>query len=119
MTPGWRRHPLQLALGFSVWSVWFVCAYGGLSIGCSLRPPAPDEGSGTWINLALALWTMAVAAGLTALAAACWRARAPAAADAPPVPQRFIAPVAAVLHLAAAVATLFVGLPLVALPPCV
>ena len=119
MTTGWGRHPLQLALGFTVWSVWFVAAYGGLSIGCSLSPPAPHEGVGTWINVALALWTLATALALAALAWGCWRARASAAAPSPSVAQRFIAPLAAVLHLAAAVATLFVGLPLVALPPCV
>lgn len=111
-------HPLQLVLGFTVWSAWFVTAYGGLSLGCSAAPPPPQAGAHTWINGLLAVWTLATAAGLSWCAWACWRARAPQTAPQPQVTGRFIAPTAAALHAAAALATLFVGLPLVAMPPC-
>ncbi|MCM5679693.1 hypothetical protein M8A51_09115 [Schlegelella sp. S2-27] len=112
------RHPLQLALGFIVWSVWFIAAYGGLSLGCSVAPPAPQAGAHTWINGLLAVLTLATAAGLSWCAWACWRARD---AQTPPQSQaasRFMAPTTAALHVAAAIATLFVGLPLVVMPPC-
>lgn len=112
------RHPLQLALGFTVWSVWFVAAYGGLSLGCSAAPPPPQAGALNWLNGLLALLTLATAAGLSGCAWACWRARASQTAPQRLVGSRFIAPTAAALHAAAALATLFVGLPLVVLPPC-
>lgn len=106
-------HPLQLALGFTVWSVWFVAVYGGLSLACAISAPAPEHGALTWINLVLAVLTLATLLTLLWCAWVCWRLQPQAGAP------RFVAPVAAGLHLAAAVATLFVGLPLVRMPPCV
>ena len=109
-------HPLQLALGFAIWSVWFVAAYAALSLGCSLAPPADAASARTWINASLGVATLATVLLLLVLAWRCWRGRDTAAAG---QPGHFVAPLAAALHLAAALATLFVGLPLVAIPPCV
>jgi len=109
-------HPLQLTLGFVIWSAWFVVAYGGLSLGCALAPPSAAQGARTWINASLALLTLATVLWLLALAWWCWQAR-----HAAPRGQagRFVAPLAAGLHTGAAVATLFVGLPIAVVPPCV
>lgn len=106
------NHPLQLALGLVIWSMWFVAAYGGLSVGCRLAPPAAASGQFTWINLVLLLITLPVALGLLALARRCWRFAAGTACG-------FIPRVAAGIHLGAAVATLAVVLPALYLPPCV
>ena len=105
-------HPLQLALGLVIWSAWFVAAYGGLSVGCRLAPPAPEQGPFTWINLAVLLLTVPVVAVLLGMAWRCWRFADTAA-------QEFIPRVAAGLHLSAAVATLAAALPALYLPPCV
>ena len=109
-------HPVQLALGFVVWSAWFVAAYGGLSVACGLAPPPEAQGARTWINANLALLTLATVTVLLALAWHCWRGRQ---TTAPGQAGRFIAMLAAALHAAAAMATLFVGLPIAAIPPCV
>jgi hypothetical protein len=109
-------HPVQLALGFVIWSAWFVAAYGGLSVACGLAPPPEAQGARTWINAALGLLTLATAAVLLTLAWRCWRARR---STAPGQAEHFVAPLAAALHAAAAGATLFVGLPATAIPPCV
>jgi len=112
-------HPWQLVLGLSVWAVWFVVVYGGLSVACAVAPPAPERGSLTAVNAGLGLLTLATTLLLAWAAWACARAarRPPDSPDA--VRRRFIARTAAVLHAVAAVSTVFVGLPLLALSPCV
>lgn len=144
-------HPLQLALGLTIWALWFVAAYGGVSVACAVGGPALREGPLTVVNLALGLLTVAVAALLLRLAIACARAaragryrhggsarrdrlgpdgrrdatrrRSPARPMARPMAaprsRRFVASIGAALHASAALATLFVGLPLLALAPCV
>ncbi len=108
-------HPLHLALGFTVWSAWLVAAYGGLTVGCVLAPPPPADGPINWINGVLGLLTVLTVAGLLYLA---WRcARAAVEGDARP--SRFVPAVGAVLHGAAAFSTVFTGLPLAVLAPCV
>ncbi len=101
------QHPLQLVLGLTVWAIWFVALYGGLSVACKLAPPPASAGALTWLNGALLLFTLATAALLGYWARLCWRA------------QGFIARVGAGVHLASAVATLAMGLPALVLPPCV
>lgn len=111
-------HPIQLALGLAVWIIWFGTIYGGLSLGCVVAPPDPEQGPFTWINALLLLVTLAIAALLLNWARNCWRA---AGRETGPdrSPRALIAHVAAGLHLTAAIATLAVGLTLLALPPCV
>lgn len=112
----WRNpgHPMQLLLGLTIWSLWFVALYGGLSIACAVAPPFPGQGALTALNLWLGLFTLATLGALLWLARFCLSAvrREPVRAA------RFIAAVAAGLHLFAAGGVAFVGLPLVALPPC-
>lgn len=68
-------HPVQLVMGFIVWSLWFVAAYAGLSVACSLAPP-PSVSAWTWINLLLLGLTLIITALLLACAWRCWRAAA-------------------------------------------
>lgn len=113
-------HPLQLALGLTLWALWFVSVYGGTSLGCALSPPPAEAGAATWINLSLGLLTLATVSLMLWWARRCWRARERIEAEGEGRTRLgFIAGVAAALHAVAAVATAFVGLPLVALPPCV
>ena len=110
-------HPLQLALGLAVWLAWFGIAYGGLSLGCAIAAPPPEAGAGTWINWSVALFTAATAALLLWCAWVC--GRAVRACDPPSQPaKRFIPLLGAAVHLIAVVCTLFIGVSLVLLPPC-
>lgn len=111
MRPG---HPLQLALGLSVWSLWFVAAYGGLSVACALAPPAAEQGAVTWLNALLGALTLITAAWLLRQAWRLWRLPRPETTAG-----RFVIRAGAGLDLLAALATLFVGLPIAGLPPCV
>lgn len=104
-------HPLQLPMGLIIWSLWFVTIYTSLSVACALAPPAAELGPRTWINGVLLILTCAVALLLSLLFVRNWRA--PVSGH-----QRFIARVAAGIYAAAALATLGVGLPVIALPPC-
>ncbi|MDI5934125.1 hypothetical protein [Halomonas kalidii] len=106
-------HPLQLILGLTIWSLWFVALYGGLSVACAVAPPAPTQGAMTGLNLWLGLLTLATLGLLGWLARVCltaaWRGQGGA---------RFMAALGAGLHLFSAAGVAFVGLPLVVLPPC-
>ena len=106
-------HPAQLLLGLTLWSLWFVAIYAGLSVACALSPPVAEQGALTAINGGIALLTLATLALLAWLA---WRglcAGRQAAGGG-----RFIALVGAGLHVYAAAGVAFVAWPLVALPPC-
>ena len=120
LAPG---HPWQLGLGLIAWSVWFVVVYGGLSVGCAVAPPAPESRQFNILNGMLLLLTLVLVLWLVGAARTCARAaRRPAdvgaGADAAAT-ARFIAHAAAWLHGIAAGAAVFVGLPLLALGPCV
>jgi hypothetical protein len=116
MTPR-TSHPLQMVLGLAAWLAWFTIAYGGLSVACSVAPPAAEQGPYTWVNGGLLLLTVATAA---ALGWAAWATHREATrAGTQSGRHRFFAWVASVLHATAAVSTLVVGLPLAVLPPCV
>lgn len=106
-------HPAQLALGLTLWSLWFVAVYGGLSVACALAPPALARGALTGINAWMGLLTLTSVALLAWLAWHCYRGARRCSGRA-----RFVARLAAGLHLFAAVGVLFVGLPIAALPPC-
>ncbi|MBZ2188344.1 hypothetical protein K8B33_04515 [Alcanivorax sp. JB21] len=108
-------HPFQLPLGLVIWALWFVAVYGGLSVGCAIATPAAEAGSLTWINAVLGLLTLVVTVGLLALARFCLMA----ARNEPRTERRFIARLAAGVHVIAAVSTLITGLPILVLPPCV
>lgn len=105
-------HPLQLALGLSVWMVWFVVVYAGLSLGCIVDhrvggvPPALLRG-------VLLTSAAIVLAGLAYGALRCMRAARHAEG-----PGRFVAAASGCLHVAAGLSVVFVALPLLWLPLC-
>jgi hypothetical protein len=107
-------HPLQLVLGLIIWALWFVVIYGGLSVACEVAPPDVSSGAYTWINGSVLLLTLLTTGFLLVLATLCRRV----ALRKGPGTIRFITGVAAGIYLASAVATLVIGLPVVALPPC-
>ncbi|MHA6493457.1 hypothetical protein ACX0MV_09440 [Pseudomonas borbori] len=109
-------HPVHIALGLVLWSLWFVAIYGGLSVACSLAPPEPQHGAWTWINGLLVLFSLLTLLVLGALAWWCWRAGQLLTLR---PRERFVALLSAGTHAVAAVATLFITLPVLALPPCV
>lgn len=104
--------PAQIPLGLVIWSLWFAALYGAQGLGCALAPPPPEAGAATWLNAALGLFTALTLALLLFLAWRFWRLAAATAA------QRFVARLSAGVHLVAALATAFIGLPLLSLPPC-
>lgn len=125
-------HPLQLAWGFIIWSVYFIVLYGGMSVACSAAPPRAEQGPFTWLNVSLLVLTLITGIGLLYAA---YRCRV-LAAQARPTPDEeierrgagsnqlegvraFIASLAGWVNLAAGVATLAVGVPVVVYAPCV
>ncbi|GAB4363190.1 MAG: hypothetical protein Kow0060_19830 [Methylohalobius crimeensis] len=106
------HHPIQLVLGLSVWFAWLSVTYGLLAVACEFAPQPAEQGARTWINLVLFLLTVATAALLLVWANLCRRS------DDRDPSRRFIARLAAVLHLVAALATLGMGVKLLLLPPC-
>lgn len=109
-------HPLHIVLGLLIWSLWFVAIYAGLSVACSVAPPAPQQGAWNWLNAALGLSALATCGLLVALAVCSWRAGRCMPRQSR---KRFIALLAAGTHAMAALATLFIALSILSLPPCV
>lgn len=107
-------HPGHLVIGLTIWAIWFVVVYGGVSLACAIAPPTPAAGPWNWINAGVGVLTLATIAGLSAVALFCWRGRRAASPA-----RHFVATTAAGLYLIAAVATLAVGAPALRLPPCV
>ena len=108
---------MHLFLGLTVWAVWLVAAYGGLSVACMAAAPPRDAGVVNGISIGLAVLTAATVAWLLMSGQALRRALAQLPVDAPPR-DRFIGSVSSCLYFVAAVATLFVGLPVLVLSPC-
>lgn len=106
-------HPLQLVGGLTIWSLWFVLMYAGLSVSCASAPPPVVADAFTWINGLLLVMTLVTLAILLAAAWRCWRVSGQTGNP------LFVARVAAALYLVAAVATVAVGMPIWVLPPCV
>jgi len=117
----YATHPLQLLAGLSVWALWFVVVYGGLSVACSTASADATAQRGVFsgISLLLAGLTLATTAGLAWAAFACARAASRIDHAAEGGVGLFIARCAAALHGVAAISTLFVGFPLLLLWPCI
>jgi hypothetical protein len=113
LAPG---HPWQLGLGLVAWSVWFVVVYGGLSVGCAVAEPMPERRQFNVINGTLLLVSLALVLWLALASRTCARAARRMPGD---ETAQFIAHAAAWLYAVAAVATVFVGAPMLALWPCV
>jgi hypothetical protein len=108
-------HPMQLALGLIVWTVFFVALYAGLSVGCAVAPPDEAQGPLTWINGALLALTLLTTVVLLRWSWKCWRARR----DSTGAQGTFLPAMGAAVHLIAAAATLAIAAPVLVLPPCV
>lgn len=108
-------NPVHIPLGLVLWSIWFVVIYGGLSVGCSLIPPDPEQGQWTWLNGSLAVLSLLTVVALLGLARLFHRA---ARKDHASQSERFVACLAAGVNLIGAIATVFVALPTLSLPPC-
>jgi hypothetical protein len=123
-------HPWQLALGLGVWAAWFVVMYAGVTVACAVAPPDPQRGAFNWVNAVLLLVTLATTLWLAWSARTCARmaqrlkassATSTSTDDEAGVDEglrRFVVRAAALLYAVAAVSTVFVGLPLLALRPC-
>lgn len=107
----------HLILGPTLWGIWFVAVYGGLSVLCAATPAITDQSPWTWINLTLWVFTLMMVGLLLRWGWRCWRV-ARAADPEPSTRQGFISSLSAGLYLMSALATLFIGLPILVLPPC-
>lgn len=107
-----REHPLNCILGLLIWSVWFAALYAAQGAGCALAPPPPLQGPFTWLNAALGVFTGLTVLVLLGLALFSWRSVASGS------PQRFVLRLSAGVYLVGALSTGFIGLTLLALPPC-
>lgn len=101
-------HPLHLVGGFTIWSIWFIAIYGGLSIFCSGAESDKAIGILNPINIALLFLTGATGIVLVAMAVWCWHTA-----------QRHLARLSAGLYFAATIATIAVAAPIFYLPPCI
>ncbi|WP_444678351.1 hypothetical protein [Halomonas sp. E19] len=107
-------HPIHLVGGVTLWGIWFVAIYAGLSVACSVAPPDPGRDMLTGINLGVGLATLATTLGLLWLT---W-AGVKAARRAEVRRDCYFAYTSAGVYFFSAGATLFVGYPVVFLPPC-
>lgn len=107
-------HPLHLVTGLAIWALWFASVYGGLSLGCMISQTPETLMAGSWINIVLIAVTLLVAVLLFMLAIKCWGGATSNIAKLP----KFIRRVSGALYLAAAIAVMAIGLPMLVLPPC-
>lgn len=108
-------HPLHLVIGFIIWSLWFIGVYGGVSLACMASATPETLTATSWINIVLMIFTLLTVAVLLILAYKCWREPVPEGAK---KQHHFTLRLSAALYLSAAISTLAVGLPILALPPC-
>jgi len=110
---GRPRALVSLIAGYLVWSSCFVALYGLLSVGCTLQlqlRAGPFGTNGLTLLLA-AVWLLHLAV-LAWLIRSALRRRTGGEAPA------FLRRITLLLHLSALAATLWIGLPLLLLPPC-
>jgi len=110
-------HPMQIPFGLIIWSIWFAALYGSHAVACTIAPPDPNLGIFNWLNASFGIFTLVVVALLLWLGWRSWRlSRPPHDLD---ERQVFVTKVASGIHFIAALSTVFVGLQLAFLPPCV
>ncbi|WP_131782803.1 hypothetical protein [Legionella gresilensis] len=111
----WHKHPLSLIIGLVIWSIWFIFIYSALSVACAIVPPAIVD-SFTWINSILLVSTLITTILQLYLALGYWqKLRLSELKD---NPNSFILWVAVGGFLAAAFATLSIGLMVLFFRPC-
>jgi len=108
-------HPMQLVWGLTLWALWFVVAYGGLSVGCEITRPDPATGAKTLINGWLVVVTLITTLLLLWLTRRSWWAWRRTTIGY----RRFICAIATCLYAVSAIATLATGFPIIVLPPCI
>lgn len=106
-------HPGHFVGGLTLWSIWFIAVYGGLSVACAVVPPDPDQGAFTHINITLLLVSLITALLLAGLAWGCFQEARQHEGR-----QHFNAFVSAWLYVFSTLAVAFVAAPIVGLPPC-
>jgi len=111
------NHPLHLVIGFTIWSLWFIVIYSGLSLSCMAVHDPALRGPFSGINWGLFIFTLLTTLFLLWLAYLC-RPRDSGPSEVVPELPKFIRWMASAAYLCAAVATLAVGLPALVLPPC-
>jgi hypothetical protein len=102
------EHPLHLVIGLTIWSAFFIAAYGGLSVYCSAATETDVGGLKNPLNLGLLALTAGTSVVLGILANWCWRSA-----------KKFPGKVSAGVYIAAVIATIGVGMPIIFLPPCI
>ncbi|MDX1552628.1 MAG: hypothetical protein R3198_08410 [Marinobacter sp.] len=112
-------HPIHLFLGLIIWAAWFVALYGGLSVGCTIAPPASDEQAGTWINGVIVAVALLVGGYLLWCAYRCLQGASEAKLQKDSRLKVFISRTAAAVYLVSAFASLALGVPGLVLSPCV
>ena len=111
-------HPIHLVSGLILWGLFFVVIYAGLSVACSVAPPAPERDMFTGINAGVGVVTLVTTALLGWLAWASVVAGRRAGRKEGLGRESYFAYVSAGMFLFSACGTLFVGLPIAMLPPC-
>ncbi|WP_407297203.1 hypothetical protein [Stutzerimonas zhaodongensis] len=110
-------HPIQIPFGLTIWSLWFATMYGSHAVVCGIAPPDPSHGVFNWLNACFGLFTVLVIILLLWLGRRTWKlSQEPNDLN---DRQVFVTKVSSGIHFIAALATLFVGMQLVFLPPCV
>lgn len=109
--------PVGLYLGWIVWSSAFVSLYGAQGLGCSLGWTSARIGSMNALTLALALLWLAHLGLLAWLTSRAWRA-VPRAGQSSDI-DGFVRFGNRISLAAAAVATAWLGFPILLLDPCV
>src|SRR5690554_7805300 len=51
-------HPIHLVSGLTLWGLFFVVIYAGLSVACSVAPPDPERDMFTGINAGVGVVTL-------------------------------------------------------------
>jgi hypothetical protein len=102
------EHPLHLVIGLTIWSAFFIAAYGGLSVYCSVAAETDTGGLENPLNLGLLALTAAICVVSGILANWCWRSAT-----------KFPGKVSAGVYIAGFIATIGVAIPIIFLPPCI
>ena len=115
-------HPIHLVSGLTLWGLFFVVIYAGLSVACSVAPPEPERDMFTGINAGVGVVTLVTTLLLLWLAWASMQAGSKAGSKAGRKEglgrECYFAYISAGMFLFSACGTLFVGLPIAMLPPC-
>ena len=108
----------MLFRSLTLWGLFFVVIYAGLSVACSVAPPDPERDMFTGINAGVGVVTLVTTLLLLWLAWASMQAGRKAGRKEGLGRESYFAYVSAGMFLFSACGTLFVGLPIAMLPPC-